>query len=193
MKYIFEPKRELSFCRFYGGIVFTPEEVVDIKKMGDNIPQDNAVTFGGGDNPVRQGSTAWIPQSEQSKWIYDKILTLVNAANDELWDFELTGFLEDLQYTTYNANGEEKGDHYGAHLDFDGNCSRKISIVVQLTDPEDYEGGELEVYTWDKPFVGDKTMGSCVLFPSFLLHKVTPVTKGKRNSLVLWVSGHPFR
>jgi|TARA_B100001564_G_scaffold91052_1_gene74055 PKHD-type hydroxylase len=192
MKYIFKPEKELAFCRFYGGIAFSAEEVAEIKKLGDSITQNDAVTYGG-NSPVRQGSTAWIPQTEETSWIYQKLVTMVKDANDELWNFELTGFLEDLQYTTYNGKGKKKGDHYGAHLDFDGNCTRKISIVVQLTDPEEYEGGELEIYTWDRPFVSDKTMGSCVLFPSFLLHKVTPVTKGKRNSLVLWVSGHPFR
>jgi|TARA_Y100001938_G_scaffold150683_1_gene242794 PKHD-type hydroxylase len=192
MKYIFKPEKELAFCRFYGGIAFSPEEVTEIKKLGDSITQNDAVTYGG-NSPVRQGSTAWIPQNGETSWIYEKLVTMVKDANNELWNFELTGFLEDLQYTTYNGKGKKKGDHYGAHLDFDGNCTRKISIVVQLTEPEEYEGGELEIYTWDRPFVADKTIGSCVLFPSFLLHKVTPVTKGKRNSLVLWVSGHPFR
>ena len=66
------------------------------------------------------------------------------------------------------------------------------SIVVQLTDPSEYEGGDLEILTTENPFWAAKEKGSCILFPSFCLHKVHPVTKGLRNSLVLWVSGPPF-
>ena len=81
------------------------------------------------------------------------------------------------------------------HLDIDGSygVQRKISIVVQLSDQEDYEGGELELKTSKNSYVADKSKGSILLFPSFCLHKVRPVTKGKRNSLVLWVSGMPFK
>jgi PKHD-type hydroxylase len=70
---------------------------------------------------------------------------------------------------------------------------RKISVVIQLSDPTEYEGGELQVMNGEEPYrVCNKEKGSLIMFPSFLLHRVTPVTKGCRRSLVLWISGPPF-
>ena len=70
---------------------------------------------------------------------------------------------------------------------------RKLSISVQLTNPEEYEGGELKLYFQDKGTVVDKTQGTLILFPSYVLHEVMPVTKGERNSLVTWVTGKQFK
>jgi PKHD-type hydroxylase len=70
---------------------------------------------------------------------------------------------------------------------------RKLSISIQLTDPNEYEGGELYLYDDDKGTVMDKTQGTLILFPSYVLHEVVPVTKGTRNSLVTWVTGKQFK
>ena len=70
---------------------------------------------------------------------------------------------------------------------------RKISLSVQLTDPGEYEGGQLQLYTKKNVQTLPKTKGSAIFFPSFLLHQVTPVTKGKRMSLVAWVTGPQFK
>ena len=129
---------------------------------------------------MRQGSTAWIPQNGETSWIYEKLVTMVKDANNELWNFELTGFLEDLQYTTYNGKGKKKGDHY-SHLDFDGNCTRKISIVVQLTEPEEYEGGELEIYTWDRPLLWTKQWGHASFFLRFYCIRLPPLPRAKET------------
>ena len=74
----------------------------------------------------------------------------------------------------------------------DETSSRKISIVVQLSDPLEYEGGELQISDGGTNRVCEKTKGTIIIFPSYLLHRVTPVTKGTRRSLVLWVTGPPF-
>ena len=71
--------------------------------------------------------------------------------------------------------------------------ARKLSLVVQLSDPEDYEGGDLEIYTGHEPLVVKKKKGMTAFFPSYQLHGVTPVTKGTRYSLVVWVHGPAFR
>jgi PKHD-type hydroxylase len=70
---------------------------------------------------------------------------------------------------------------------------RKLSISIQLTNPEEYEGGELYLYDDDKGTLMDKTQGTLIIFPSYVLHEVTPVTKGERNSLVTWVTGKQFK
>ena len=195
MKYIYNQEEDVNFTMMYSADpLFTKSECERIKKIGDLLQIQQAKTFGG-DSSVRKGKVAWLPKSKDTSFIYDKIFSLSSKANDTNWKFDLIGLLEDCQYTTYESKEDESGDFYGCHLDIDGpaGVKRKISAVVQLSDPRDYEGGELEIYTWDKPFYASKQQGSCLLFPSFLLHKVTPVTKGKRNSLVLWVSGKPFK
>ena len=188
---------ERSFCTYYGGTgVFSNEEVDKIKKTGDSLTNETSKTFGQGDQGEnRKGSVGWLPLNESNKWIYSRLLSITEEANNSLWKFDLTGFWEDCQYTTYEASSKKDGDFYDYHLDIDGSygVQRKISIVVQLSDQEDYEGGELELKTSKNSYVADKSKGSILLFPSFCLHKVHPVTKGKRNSLVLWVSGMPFK
>jgi PKHD-type hydroxylase len=72
--------------------------------------------------------------------------------------------------------------------------TRKISIVVQLSDPDEYEGGELQIQTGSESYISIlKKKGAVTLFPSYMRHRVTPVTKGVRKSLVLWVGGSTFR
>ena len=71
---------------------------------------------------------------------------------------------------------------------------RKISVTIELTDHDkDYEGGLVQVNLGHSITVLPQGQGTAVFFPSFLLHRVSPVTKGKRTSLVLWVGGHPYK
>lgn len=188
---------ERSFCTYYGGSgVFSEKEIENIKNIGDSLTNETAKTFGQGDQGEnRKGSVSWLPLNEKNKWIYSRLLSITEEANDKLWKFDLTGFWEDCQYTTYEASKKKDGDFYDYHLDIDGSygVQRKISIVVQLSDEKEYEGGELELKTSRNSYVADKSKGCILMFPSFCLHKVHPVTKGKRNSLVLWVSGMPFK
>jgi len=189
---------ERRFCTFYGAKgVFSNEEVEKIKEQGDELTSKKASTFSDQNESVRKGKVAWLDRYlPKNKWVYSKLEPLIKTANEELWKFDLLGFWEDCQYTTYVApKNKSIGDHYDFHLDFDGGygVQRKISLVVQLSDEKDYEGGELEIKTTAKAFRADKEKGSVLLFPSYCLHKVYPVTKGKRNSLVLWVSGMPFK
>ena len=186
-----------KYCTYYvANDLFSAEEIKNIKNIGNALTTNRASTFGGHSNDsVRRGSVAWLPRTEVfNAWVYERLGTIAKRANDELWGFDITGFWEDCQYTTYKGD-QEKGDHYGFHLDIDGPVAahRKISIVVQLTDPSEYEGGDLEILTRETSFWAAKNFGSCLLFPSFCLHKVHPVTKGLRNSLVLWISGPPFK
>ena len=66
-------------------------------------------------------------------------------------------------------------------------------MSVQLTDPKKYVGGDLLLYDSDKPTLTTRDQGSLVLFPSYVLHEVTTITKGERNSLVAWITGKPFK
>ena len=84
---------------------------------------------------------------------------------------------------------------YGWHQDYGGKIapSRKLSLVLQLSDPAQYEGGNLQVMTGGEPANVRKQRGLIAAFPAYTLHQVTPVTQGTRQSLVAWISGPPFR
>lgn len=139
----------------------------------------------------RSNKLSWITSNEESKWIYTKIKESVLDVNKK-YMFDLTD-LEILQYTSY-----DKDEFYKKHIDtgstlFVGDTCRKLSFSVQLTPPEEYDGGELLIYHSEEPLVAPKNLGSITYFPSFLLHEVKPVTRGKRVSLVGWVYGPTFR
>ena len=108
------------------------------------------------------------------------------------WRFEISGFNEHLQYTRYDAADK---DFYGWHTDGsvkgDG-PPRKLSLTIQLSDPNDYEGGDFQLHGTKLSTVA-KERGLTVCFPSYTLHQVTPVTKGVRKSLVVWLVGPPFK
>jgi PKHD-type hydroxylase len=70
---------------------------------------------------------------------------------------------------------------------------RKLSFVLQLSDPKDYKGGELQIHLGEEPTVMKKEQGALFAFPSPTLHEVTAITKGRRYSLVGWITGKPFK
>ena len=110
-------------------------------------------------------------------------------ANNKLFQLDLYGFTEKLQFTEY----EGQGSHYDWHPDIGPNTTkRKLSIVVQLSDEKDYEGGELLINT-GQLLIPSKKQGTVILFPSFLMHKVEPLQSGNRYSLVSWISGNTWR
>jgi PKHD-type hydroxylase len=162
-----------------------------------SLKENKADTVSGDNNEVRSSKVRWIPQNDDWWWLYEKLSNMIVEANNTLWDFDLHQIPEKIQYTEYYA--EEKG-HYTWHQDIGPGMlsKRKISITVQLSGPDEYEGGDLELFTGglydEKNFKkAYKGAGSVFIFPSYLLHRVTPVTKGVRKSFVLWVGGSHYR
>lgn len=143
---------------------------------------------GGYDPNVRRVDEYTIELSENTKWIFDKVATAVSIANHEYYKFEIMGITHALQLLNYRE--DEKG-FYDWHVDI-GNgeaATRKISISVMLTDPSEYEGGDLILNNFGSIINSSREQGSINLFPSYLPHTVTPVTKGSRWVLVIWVHG----
>lgn len=174
---------------------FSPPECESIVKMGiskglkqggiQGVGEHNIV-----DKNIRTCSISWINPSEESNWLYRRCSEVIIQLNNQFFNFDLCGILEDMQFTQYEAPGEK----YGKHID--GSISgapRKLSFVLQLSDPKDYEGGELILHLSDVPTVIPRKQGYITVFPSFVLHEVTPVTSGTRHSLVSWVAGKPFK
>lgn len=141
---------------------------------------------------IRRSSVSWINNTQETKWVFERLANVASSLNSQFYRFDLTGFGEALQLTNYDQS--EHG-MYGWHQDYGGKrtISRKLSLVLQLTDPSQYEGGNLQVQVNSSPINVQKKRGLIVAFPSYVLHQVTPVTQGSRQSLVAWVSGPAFK
>lgn len=130
--------------------------------------------------------------STEVNYFYEKIRQEVIKANNSLWLFNLYDFGEPLKFMEYSA------DYTGfvkTHADLSNigvTRFRKLTIIVQLSDEEDYDGGDLVVQNYEVMHVMSKKRGTIIIFPSFLLHRVDPVTRGIRNSLVTFAYGPPF-
>jgi PKHD-type hydroxylase len=142
------------------------------------------------DLSVRKSKVAFIPPTSFMIPHYQKLSAIIDTLNQQFFKFDLHGFGEHLQFTEYDAPGGK----YNSHVDRGFNIPvRKLSIVLQLTDPKNYEGGELELFVnMEIPTKLPKTRGTLIAFPSFQVHRVTPLTKGTRNSLVGWINGKQF-
>lgn len=139
----------------------------------------------------RQCKVAWIHLTAPgSKWIFDKTSFLVKEANQQFYRTDLFGFTEKLQITKY-----EKGNFQNWHMDMGhgGYSIRKLTFSIQLSAPEDYEGGEFEVLAYYDPMGFSKDQGTIIVFPTYVVHRVKPVTKGTRYSLIGWIGGPHYR
>ena len=192
-----------------------PARICDeIVKYGKSISDQMAVTGGMGGKKLNQSQVKDLKKKRNSnivwmndRWIYKEIQPYVRMANENAgWNFDWD-WSESCQFTIY-----KKGQYYDWHCDSwdkpymeEGPTKgkiRKLSVTVTLTDPKEYKGGELEFDFRNldpdkKPNIRACTeilpKGSLVVFPSFVWHRVKPVTKGERNSLVIWNLGYPFK
>ena len=156
--------------------------------------EQNAQVGNGGEgvvNPnLRRSQVSWLTNTTETKWVFEKLASVISQMNAQHFRFDLTGFGEPLQLTNYD---QSENGMYGWHQDYGGGVSRKLSMSVQLTDPSEYEGGNLQVMTSSEPQNVRKQRGLIAIFPSYVMHQVTPVTQGSRQSLVTWVSGPAFK
>lgn len=173
---------------------FTPAECRQIVAIAHaETPQEAGLVRARADHNIRRAEIAWLDEREGAEWVMDRLLPLFAAANRQVFGFDLSEFAESAQVARYGA---ERAGHFGWHSDIgDGPVARrrKLTMVVQLSDPGDYAGGALELWSGHEPVAADRAQGAAVLFPGFVLHRVTPVTAGERCSLTLWAHGPEFR
>lgn len=180
-----------NHTNYYRFIQAIPETVVDdLRKILDTKELEDAQVGDGAVVPeTRRTKIFWLPKTDEFVELYKTFHQLIGKCNDEFYSFRISEITEHIQYTVYNSNDE---GHYDWHVDMGpGKARRKLSLVCQLSDPSEYEGGELQINT-GKVLVAEKEKGTVIIFPSYLLHRVTPVTKGIRRSLVLWIEGPAF-
>jgi PKHD-type hydroxylase len=139
----------------------------------------------------RRSAIRFFYPSEHSYFVFERVAAGIKQVNDKDFKFDITGLNEGLQFTRYS---EDDQGHYTWHVDTGPRIPvRKLSISIQLSDPTDYDGGDLQFRYGAEVATAPKTRGAAIIFPSYVLHRVTPVTRGTRYSLVGWVTGPAFK
>ena len=174
---------------------FTAEELDHIERLGDTLPlAQAALTSDVADDTrdlIRVTRTAWLDSTAENKWIYDRIQQITMMINAMAYRFDLTGFSERIQYSVYHGT---EGGHYDWHVDQGPLVTRrKLSLSLQLTDPSQYQGGDLQFLAGSQTETAPRERGMLIAFPSYGVHRVAPVTSGTRKSLVIWITGPRFR
>jgi PKHD-type hydroxylase len=193
MQYLLTPysKQIQPFAWWEGA--FTEAELNWLQQKAKAADQDAQVGERGNgkiNSSIRRSQVSWLDNNPNTKWVFEKLAHVASQLNSDYFRFDLTGFGERLQLTNYD---QSENGMYGWHQDYGNGISRKLSLSIQLTDPSEYEGGNLQVMTTGDPVNVRKQRGLIAAFPSYLLHQVTPVTQGSRQSLVVWVSGPAFK
>jgi len=170
-----------------GEINWILENVKNVSYQEGTVTEDHSVSS------IRKSYIKWLNWMEHSEfeWIYNRLHQAIERANTKYWQFNLYSMPEHIQYTEYY----DDGGHYDWHMDMGAGVlsARKVSITVQLSDPNEYEGGDLQFMRGNYQENAPRGLGTVIVFPSYMLHRVSEITKGTRKSLVLWVGGEHFR
>lgn len=186
--------------------IFSDKDLNNIIAMGESNLEDAKIdSTEQSIQGHRSSSVAWFKRKQETEFIYKPVLNMIAGENkNNYWNYDYDA-IEDLQFTKYEGS---KKQHYDWHADqrslpYDKNVDmllrgkiRKISFSVLLN--EDYDGGNFEFETGlphekERNTILTPSTGCAIVFPSFMYHRVTPVTKGVRYSLVGWICGRPFR
>lgn len=172
---------------------FTPEECERIIAMGATGLETSTIYGDKVDLSVRSSQVKPLALDPGTGWIFERVRAAAVGVNARWWDFELSGIYPWLQLLRYDKTQHQVWHRDGVVGTF---SNRKLSVSVQLSDPRAYKGGELQFFPENggvTPPRDQMTQGTIVFFPAWLVHQVTPVTKGTRWSLVTFVEGPPFR
>jgi PKHD-type hydroxylase len=166
-----------------------------VARAGRYAPQTATVGFAGDarqDEGYRSSVVRWL-DSHAERAIVDRLMAFAASSNRTNFGVDIVAAF-DLQFTEYHATQHGKYDwHQDVWLESNRPFDRKLSLVVQLSDPADYEGGAFEFFGLQHPGAVFTPRGSILVFPSWLQHRVLPVTKGVRRSLVSWLEGPRWR
>ena len=177
--------------------IFTPKQCQMIIKSGREEPKQTAEIGnekgdkeGVLDTETRTSHISWIPFKKMND-MYKDIQRIMKTTNGNHFGFDDMQITEMAQYTEY-----PEGGFYDWHIDNDVNMQheppvRKISMTLLLSPESEFEGGDLELMKEDK--IAKLKQGHAIFFASFIRHRVTPVIKGNRKSLVMWFGGTPFK
>ena len=179
-----------QFCSILHASFFQPNQCDAIVNQCVDELWMSGETIGGGINKNVRNVEQQVMPIDQQGWPLTRILELAKQANNARFKFDVQGFLDVdapmiMRYT--------KGGHYDWHIDAGNSVPhRKLSFTIQLSDPEDYVGGDMEFIGTNVHKEALRQKGTCIIFPSFLPHRITKVTKGKRFAIVGWIHGPTY-
>ena len=175
--------------------IFTPKQCQMVINAGRSEPKQNASVGGregksGIDTETRTSHISWIPFSKTTE-MYKDIEKVMKTTNGNHFGFDGMQITEMAQYTEY-----PEGGFYDWHIDSDTHFAhepsvRKISMTLLLSPDNEFEGGDLEIMKEGQ--AAKLKQGHAIFFASFIRHRVTPVIRGNRKSLVMWFGGTPFK
>ena len=178
---------------------FLTEDEVRFLAYHQSFQSPHTATVGGQSDSngvnlnVRRTNVGWVNFSPEHQHIWHKIANAFSKVNSQFFHINITGLYEEMQLTEYSSSFE---GHYGWHIDgniADCNVPRKLSMVLMLSDPSEFEGGELQVNPGGGEVTLEMKQGRAWFFPSYVLHRVKPVTKGVRKSAVVWAGGEQWK
>jgi PKHD-type hydroxylase len=190
------PVLEGTFVVWRG--IFNDHEMDAIERYGDRLgPQREGTlpgTHGDGSN-ARITRVAWLMRNPELEPLYQRVQSLVLHINSLYFRYDLSAIMA-FQYTTYD---QVEGSRFDWHQDYGvdpsgkGPDPRKLTLSLQLSQASAYEGCELQTQLGELAFSAPKERGTLVCFPSYVAHRVTPITAGVRKAMVMWAVGPEFR
>lgn len=199
-----DERARITFPFVWWDGLFTDEELDKIVEYCDSQGTHRGLTVKdkeqSPEEDVRKSNVKFHAQNENTQIVFDKMNWVITEMNNRFYNFDLNGW-ETFQYGTYDGNESGK---YDWHMDMImGNkrgdemyLTRKLSIVMLLSEPGvDFEGGEFEMNggSESRPDIPELKKGRIIGFPSWMVHRVKPVTSGVRKSIVIWVLGPKFK
>lgn len=173
---------------------FTISECALIIAMVSEASTDEALLVGRNKNHnLRKAELVWTDNVAGMEWVMERLIEIVRSANRDQYGFDLHEFAESPQVAIYKSSDS---GHFAWHSDIGGGPAsgkRKLTLVLQLSAADTYEGGDLEVMPGAQILTASRAQGCASVFPSFTLHQVTPVKGGIRYSLTVWAHGPAFR
>src|SRR6185312_6839283 len=175
--------------------LFSTGELDRLERLCDSLALEQARLTGTGHPAIRSTQVAWLHRDAATEDLYLRMEAIVLRLNAELFHFELSG-LAVMQYALYRQ--EEAGyfdwhNDYGRYRGDPGQEPRKITISLQMSEGASYDGCDLEVRAAHPVDVAARERGTLMAFRANALHRVTPITRGVRKSLVIWAAGPEFR
>lgn len=173
----------------------TPEECQQAIDLGESFTMRKPVA--GKDHRLDVGRSCWLSDIEfngESAWLYQRVMDIFNTVNYQSFNYDITG-LEGIQYSRY----DQPGDQYGRHMDMNTKeipltrQQRKLGFSIFLDRPENYEGGHFLGWDSENKLQINQPQGSISIYPSWLVHQITPMEKGVRRSIDGWFQGPVFR
>jgi len=191
-------ERAFSIQPLAESVEFSSEEVARITALtSSNLLRPGNLSEGEVNSDIRISNIKFYYPDESTYWIFEKINNIVEVVNEHVFNFDLNGY-SSFQYAEYRA---DEGGKYDFHSDIDYTGrnaadpqTRKLSLSIILNEQGvDYEGGDFQILIGATPTTCKQSKGGVLIFPSWVMHRVTPVTRGVRKSLVVWVTGPKFR